>query len=220
MKHIEGVLMARFLIADDHPLFREALVGALTPLFEHAEILQADCLDSTLVCLEQYPDIDLVLLDLHMPGCENFYGLIRVTQDYPNVPVVVISASDSTEVVSYVMSFGAKGFIPKSSSTQSIAQALLTVIDGKTWLPDELREKVAQLDVNEMSLAQKLAELTPKQFQVLKLVQEGLLNKQIAHQLNVTEATVKAHMSAVFRKLEVNTRTQAVLILNQLQLED
>jgi DNA-binding NarL/FixJ family response regulator len=212
--------MARFLIADDHPLFREALVGALEPLFEDAQIVQADSLNSSLVCLQQYPDIDLILLDLHMPGCENFYGLIRITQDYPNVPVVVISATDSIEVISYVMNFGAKGFIPKSTSTQLIAEALLTVIDGKTWLPEKLREKIASIDNEGLSLAQKLAELTPKQFQVLKLVQKGLLNKQIAHKLNVTEATVKAHISAVFRKLDVNTRTQAVLILNQLQLED
>ncbi|MFQ3218995.1 MAG: DNA-binding NarL/FixJ family response regulator [Paraglaciecola sp.] len=212
--------MARFLIADDHPLFREALVGALEPLFEDAQIVQADSLDSSLICLEQYSDIDLILLDLHMPGCENFYGLIRITQDYPNVPVVVISATDSIEVISYVMNFGAKGFIPKSTSTQLIAEALLTVIDGKTWLPDKLREKIASIDNEGLSLAQKLAELTPKQFQVLKLVQKGLLNKQIAHKLNVTEATVKAHISAMFRKLDVNTRTQAVLILNQLQLED
>ncbi|MFQ3236345.1 MAG: DNA-binding NarL/FixJ family response regulator [Paraglaciecola sp.] len=212
--------MARFLIADDHPLFREALVGALEPLFKHAKIVQADSLDSSLICLEQHPDIDLILLDLHMPGCENFYGLIRITQDYPDVPVVVISATDSIEVISYVMNFGAKGFIPKSTSTQLMAEALLTVISGNTWLPEHLREKIARIDNEGLSLAQKLAELTPKQFQVLKLIQNGLLNKQIAYKLNVTEATVKAHISAVFRKLEVNTRTQAVLVLNQLHLED
>ncbi|MFT6895752.1 MAG: DNA-binding NarL/FixJ family response regulator [Paraglaciecola sp.] len=212
--------MARFLIADDHPLFREALVGALEPLFKDAQIVQADSLDSSLVCLEQYPDIDLILLDLHMPGCENFYGLIRITQDYPDVPVVVISATDSIEVISYVMNFGAKGFIPKSTSTQLMAEALLAVIDGKTWLPEQLREKIASIDNEGLNIAQKLAELTPKQFQVLKLIQNGLLNKQIAYKLNVTEATVKAHISAMFRKLEVNTRTQAVLLLNQLHLED
>lgn len=212
--------MARFLIADDHPLFRDALAGALEPLFEHAQIEQADSLDSSLICLEQHPDMDLILLDLHMPGCENFYGLIRITQDYPNVPVVVISATDSIEVISYVMSFGAKAFIPKSTSTKLLAEALLAVIEGKTWLPEELREKIANISDEGITLAQKLAELTPKQFQVLKLIQDGLLNKQIAYKLNVTEATVKAHISAVFRKLEVNTRTQAVLMLNQLHLED
>ncbi|MEH6712925.1 MAG: response regulator transcription factor [Paraglaciecola polaris] len=212
--------MAKFLIADDHPLFREALVGALSPLFEEIEILQSDSLDSTLTTLQENPDIDLILLDLHMPGCENFYGLIRVTQDYPQIPVAVVSASDSIEVVSYVMSFGAKGFVPKSTPTLLIADALRAIMNGETWLTDELRVQIAEIDGDEINLAQKIAELTPKQFQVLKLIHDGLLNKQIAHELNVTEATVKAHISAVFRKLDVNTRTQAVLLLKKLSLED
>ena len=212
--------MAKFLIADDHPLFREALVGALKPLFEEVEILQSDSLDSTLNSLDANPDIDLILLDLHMPGCENFYGLIRVTQDYPEIPVAVVSASDSIEVVSYVMSFGAKGFIPKSSPTPTIAEALRSIMNGEVWLTDELKVQIAEVDSDEINLAQRIAELTPKQFQVLKLIHDGLLNKQIAHELNVTEATVKAHISAVFRKLEVNTRTQAVLLLKKLNLED
>ncbi|GAC34928.1 LuxR C-terminal-related transcriptional regulator [Paraglaciecola polaris] len=212
--------MAKFLIADDHPLFREALVGALSPLFEKIEILQSDSLDSTLTTLQENPDIDLILLDLHMPGCENFYGLIRVTQDYPQIPVAVVSASDSIEVVSYVMSFGAKGFVPKSTPTLLIADALRAIMNGETWLTDELRVQIAEIDGDEINLAQKIAELTPKQFQVLKLIHDGLLNKQIAHELNVTEATVKAHISAVFRKLDVNTRTQAVLLLKKLSLED
>ena len=212
--------MAKFLIADDHPLFREALVGALSPLFEDIEILQSDSLDSTLMTLHENPDIDLILLDLHMPGCENFYGLIRVTQDYPEIPVAVVSASDSIEVVSYVMSFGAKGFVPKSSPTLMIADALKTIMSGEIWLTEELKAQIAQIDGEELNLAQRIAELTPKQFQVLKLIHDGLLNKQTAHELNVTEATVKAHISAVFRKLEVNTRTQAVLLLKKLNLED
>ncbi|MDO6839310.1 response regulator transcription factor [Paraglaciecola chathamensis] len=212
--------MAKFLIADDHPLFREALVGALQPLFEEVEILQSDSLDSTLNSLDENPDIDLILLDLHMPGCENFYGLIRVTQDYPEIPVAVVSASDSIDIVSYVMSFGAKGFVPKSSPTPMIAEALRSIMNGEVWLTDDLKAQIAEIDSDEINLAQKIAELTPKQFQVLKLIHDGLLNKQIAHELNVTEATVKAHISAVFRKLEVNTRTQAVLLLKKLNLED
>ncbi|MBU3020083.1 response regulator transcription factor [Paraglaciecola agarilytica] len=212
--------MAKFLIADDHPLFREALVGALKPLFEEVEILQSDSLDSTLNSLDENPDTDLILLDLHMPGCENFYGLIRVTQDYPEIPVAVVSASDSIDIVSYVMSFGAKGFVPKSSPTPMIAEALRSIMNGEVWLTDDLKAQIAEIDSDEINLAQKIAELTPKQFQVLKLIHDGLLNKQIAHELNVTEATVKAHISAVFRKLEVNTRTQAVLLLKKLNLED
>ena len=118
------------------------------------------------------------------------------------------------------MSFGAKGFVPKSSPTLMIADALKTIMSGEIWLTEELKAQIAQIDGEELNLAQRIAELTPKQFQVLKLIHDGLLNKQIAHELNVTEATVKAHISAVFRKLEVNTRTQAVLLLKKLNLED
>jgi DNA-binding NarL/FixJ family response regulator len=210
--------MTKFLIADDHPLFRDAMVGALKPLFIMSEMIQSDSLDSTLQALSLHPDTDLVLLDLHMPGCENFYGIMRVSEDYPHIPIAVVSASDSVEVVSRVMGFGAKGFIPKSTSTQQIAQALQSIMAGNSWLPQGMSEKISAVDDEYIGVAQKVAELTPKQFQVLKLLQDGLLNKQIGYNLNITEATVKAHISAIFRKLDVNTRTQAVLFLKQLEL--
>lgn len=211
--------MAKFLIADDHPLFREALISALRPLFENVDIIQSDGLDSTLQALQQNSDFALVLLDLNMPGCDSFYGLIRVTQDFPQVPVAVVSASDSVEVVSKVMSLGAKGFIPKSTPTQTIALALKQILDGNNWLPLGMQSKIERIEPI-IDVAKLVGELTPKQFQVLKLLQNGLLNKQIAFDLNITEATVKAHISAVFRKLNVNTRTQAVLLLNNLDMAD
>jgi len=210
--------MAKFLIADDHPLFRDAMVGALKPLFIMSEMIESNSLDSTLQALSLHPDTDLVLLDLHMPGCENFYGIMRVSEDYPHIPIAVVSASDSVDVVSRVMGFGAKGFIPKSTSTQQIAQALQSIMAGNSWLPQGMSEKINAVDDEDIGVAQKVAELTPKQFQVLKLLQNGLLNKQIGYKLNITEATVKAHISAIFRKLDVNTRTQAVLFLKQLEL--
>jgi DNA-binding NarL/FixJ family response regulator len=207
--------VAKFLIADDHPLYREALKSALRPLFENVEIIQSDGLVSTLEALQQNSDFDLVLLDLNMPGCDNFYGLIRVSQDFPHVPVAVVSASDSVEVVSKVMSLGAKGFIPKAAPTQTIADALKQIMDGNNWLPEGMETSIEH-DAPVINIAKLVGELTPKQFQVLKLLQNGLLNKQIAFDLNITEATVKAHISAVFRKLNVNTRTQAVLLLKNL----
>ncbi|MEP1445774.1 MAG: response regulator transcription factor [Paraglaciecola sp.] len=211
--------MAKFLIADDHPLYREALISALSPLFEKIDIVQADSLDSTLEALQHNTDFDLVLLDLNMPGCENFYGLLRVSQDFPKVPVVVVSASDSIEVISKVINLGAKGFIPKATTTQSIANALIQIMDGKSWLPEGV-EICIEKDTPVLDVAKLVGELTPKQFQVLKLLQDGLLNKQIAYDLSITEATVKAHISAVFRKLNVNTRTQAVLLLKHLDVPD
>ena len=214
--------MAKFLIADDHPLYREALVSALQLLFENVDVIQSDGLDSTLNALQQNSGCDLVLLDLNMPGCDNFYGLIRVTQDFPQIPVAVVSASDSVEVVSKVMSLGAKGFIPKTTATQTIANALKQIMHGNNWLPEGMQSRIEHIEHIKpiFDVARLVGELTPKQFQVLKLIQNGLLNKQIAFELNITEATVKAHISGVFRKLNVNTRTQAVLLLKNLDIPE
>lgn len=211
--------MAKFLIADDHPLYREALIAALRPLFDNFDIVQADSLESILEALKQNSDFDLALLDLNMPGCDNFYGLIRVSQDFPQVPIAVVSASDSVEVVSKAMSLGSKGFISKTTATHIIADALKQIMDGKSWIPEGI-EICIENDVPVHDIAKLVGELTPKQFQVLKLLQHGLLNKQIAFDLSITEATVKAHISAVFRKLNVNTRTQAVLLLKHLDIPE
>jgi DNA-binding NarL/FixJ family response regulator len=211
------ILVAKFLIADDHPLYREALISALQPLFENVDIIQSDGLDSTLKALQQHSDFDLVLLDLNMPGCDSFYGLIRVSQDFPKVAVAVVSASDSVEVVCKVMNLGAKGFIPKSTPTVVIAEALKQIMDGKNWFPEDMQTDIEDY-VPAIDIAKLVGELTPKQFRVLRLLQNGLLNKQIAFDLSITEATVKAHISAIFRKFNVNTRTQAVLMLKYLDI--
>jgi DNA-binding NarL/FixJ family response regulator len=211
--------VAKFLIADDHPLYREALISALQPLFENVDIIQSDGLDSTLEALQQHSDFDLVLLDLNMPGCDSFYGLIRVSQDFPKVAVAVVSASDSVEVVCKVMNLGAKGFIPKSTPTVVIAEALKQIMDGKNWFPEDMQTDIEDY-VPAIDIAKLVGELTPKQFRVLRLLQNGLLNKQIAFDLSITEATVKAHISAIFRKFNVNTRTQAVLMLKYLNITE
>ncbi|WP_293762749.1 response regulator transcription factor [uncultured Paraglaciecola sp.] len=209
--------MAKFLISDDHPLYREALISALQPLFENVDIIQSDGLDSTLEALQQHSDFDLVLLDLNMPGCDSFYGLIRVSQDFPKVAVAVVSASDSVEVICKVMNLGAKGFIPKSTPTIVIAEALKQIMNGKNWFPEDMQTDIEDY-VPAIDIAKLVGELTPKQFRVLRLLQNGLLNKQIAFDLSITEATVKAHISAIFRKFNVNTRTQAVLMLKYLDI--
>ncbi len=210
--------MTRILIADDHPLFREALSGALTPYFENAQIVEAESLETAQDRLSEFEDIKLVLLDLNMPGGEYFNGLITLREQYPNIPVGVISGSDSVEVVAQVMSLGAQGFIPKVSATREIAQAIVDMIAGKKWLPDGIEEQLEKVDDELKVLLQRFRELTPKQIQVLSYLRAGLMNKQIAHEMNVTEATIKAHISAILRKLEINTRTQAVLLMDKLQL--
>ncbi|NDV92898.1 response regulator [Alteromonas sp. 345S023] len=210
--------MTRILVADDHPLFREALSGALEPYFQNAQIIEAGSLDDALDKLNQFDSVDLVLLDLNMPGGEYFNGIISLREQYPDIPIGVVSGSDSVEVVAQVMILGAQGFIPKVTPTREIAQAIMDMIGGKKWLPEGMEAELETVDDELKLLLQRFRELTPKQIQVLSFLRAGLMNKQIAHEMNVTEATIKAHISAILRKLEINTRTQAVLLMDKLQL--
>ena len=211
--------MSQFLIADDHPLFREALKGALSTKFADLEVFESDDFDTTLQVLNEQEDLDILLLDLHMPGSGDLYGLIRIREDYPSLPIVVVSGSEDLSIISKVMGYGAMGFIPKASSTQDIAKGIETVLEGETWLPENMKDKVANIENEDRELAQQVASLTPQQYKVLQYLHEGLLNKQIAYELHISEATVKAHITAIFRKLGVYNRTQAVLIASKLQLE-
>ncbi|MBU1329230.1 MAG: response regulator transcription factor [Gammaproteobacteria bacterium] len=205
------------LIADDHPLFRSALqqalmlgLGADTRLVEAASIAELES------CLADKQDWDLVLLDLNMPGAYGFSGLVLLRGQYPQVPVVMISAQEDVAVVARSREFGASGFIPKSSSLEVIQQAVRQVLDGDAWWPVQT-EAAATVSAEAKAASAGLASLTPQQFRVLTMVCDGLLNKQIAYELSVSEATVKAHVTAIFRKLGVRTRTQAALLLQQLE---
>ena len=211
--------MSQFLIADDHPLFREALKGALSTRFADLEVFESENFDTTLQVLNEQEDLDILLLDLHMPGNGDLYGLIRIREDYPSLPIAVVSGSEDINIVSKVMSYGAMGFIPKSSSSDDIAGAINQILDGDVWLPLDLKDKVATVEGEDKEIAAQVASLTPQQYKVLQYLHEGLLNKQIAYELHISEATVKAHITAIFRKLGVYNRTQAVLIAAKLQLE-
>ncbi|MBG9998051.1 response regulator transcription factor [Pseudoalteromonas sp. NSLLW24] len=211
--------MSQFLIADDHPLFREALKGALSAKFEGLEVFESSDFDSTLQVLSEQEDLDILLLDLHMPGNDDLYGLIRIREEYPSLPIAVVSGSEDANIVSKVMGYGAMGFIPKSSSSDDIASAINQILEGDTWLPKELKNKVAEIEGEDREIAAQVASLTPQQYRVLQYLHEGLLNKQIAYELHISEATVKAHITAIFRKLGVYNRTQAVLIAAKLKLE-
>ncbi len=211
--------MSQFLIADDHPLFREALKGALSSKFEGLEVFESSDFDSTLQVLSEQEDLDILLLDLHMPGNGDLYGLIRIREEHPSLPIAVVSGSEDVNIVSKVMGYGAMGFIPKSSPSDDIASAINQILEGDTWLPKELKNKVAEIEGEDREIAAQVASLTPQQYRVLQYLHEGLLNKQIAYELHISEATVKAHITAIFRKLGVYNRTQAVLIAAKLQLE-
>jgi len=205
------------LIADDHPLFRSALQQALTlGLGPGVRLVEAASIGELEVCLAEKADWDLVLLDLNMPGAYGFSGLVLLRGQYPQIPVVMISALEDVAVVARSREFGASGFIPKSSPLETIQQAVRMVLDGDAWWPQQTQEAISVSEEAKVASA-GLASLTPQQFRVLTMVCEGLLNKQIAYELSVSEATVKAHVTAIFRKLGVRTRTQAALLLQQLE---
>ncbi|WP_375751733.1 response regulator [Vibrio sp. HN007] len=203
------------IIADDHPLFRNALFQSVHMAISGANLLEADSLDALLALLQKEDEPDLLLLDLKMPGANGMSGLIHLRAEYPDLPIVVISASEEPSVVSQVKSHGAFGFIPKSSDMRALISALNQVLNGDPFFPEELLKNSQACN----DLAEKIASLTPQQYKVLGMLSDGLLNKQIAYELNVSEATIKAHMTAIFRKLGVQNRTQAVILLQQLEPE-
>ncbi len=211
--------MLKILIADDHPLYREALIAALQTHFTNAQFLESDSFDSVLASLRKHRTIGIILLDLNMPGCDNYYALLRVRQSFPNIPVIVVSGHESLDVVAQSMEFGAQAFIPKTTVTSDMIEAIKRVLAGGVWLPEGMQEKLDELDDDTIEIAQKVSELTPKQFQVLRLVKQGMMNKQIADFLNVTEATVKAHISTLFKRLDVKSRTQILVAVEKLQID-
>lgn len=210
----------KFLVADDHPLFRTALSQAINSTFENAEIIECDSISDLEQAARQHPDTDLILLDLHMPGAKGFSGLVLIRREFPNLPVVVVSASKSPNIGQRSVDFGASGFIPKSSPLATIAGAMKTIIEGNIWLPAASEMAETQRCSEERDFAGRLRSLTPQQFRILMHLGKGLLNKQIADRLNISEATVRTHMTAIFKKLRVNNRTQAVITAAYLNVDD
>ncbi|MBL8270554.1 response regulator transcription factor [Steroidobacter sp.] len=209
------------LIADDHPLFRDALKLAVAQAVPGAPMVEADTVHSLFAALDAHPDPELLLLDLNMPGAQGFNALVQARANFPTVPIVVISAREDRRIMQRALGHGAAAFIPKSSSIDLIVAALRAVLAGDTWLPASATHGAdpSPLDQQEMDATTRLATLTPQQFRVLAMLSAGLLNKQIAAELNVSEATVKAHVTAVMQKLGVTNRTQAVLLAQRLSLD-
>jgi DNA-binding NarL/FixJ family response regulator len=205
----------RFIIVDDHPLFRGALSQALRASFESAEVLEAGSLDELIDCLSQGGETDLILLDLSMPGVHGVSGLLYLRAQHPEVPVVIVSASDDGGTIRQCLDCGASGFIPKSQPVESIREAIRKIMGGAVWLPPDV--DLGSLPSGESTeLVSRLSTLTPQQVRVLMMLGEGLLNKQIAFKLGVSEATIKAHVSAILQKLGVDSRTQAVIAINKI----
>jgi DNA-binding NarL/FixJ family response regulator len=211
--------MREILIADDHPLFRDALKRAVTQAVPDSLLFDADSVAALQTLIETHPDAELLLLDLHMPGANGFSALAYVRGQQPGLPVVMVSAQEDARVIERALGHGASGYIPKSASVETIVTAVRRVLDGDVWLPANVSTRVRPLESAESKAAAGIAALTPQQFRVLGMIAEGLLNKQIAYELNVSEATIKAHMTAILRKLHVGNRTQVALLAQHLALE-
>jgi DNA-binding NarL/FixJ family response regulator len=206
------------IVADDHPLFRTALREALKPVLPGARVIEADSYPSLQSALQQNGPPDLVLLDLVMPGVRGFSSLLYLRSEYPTVRVVVVSGYEETPLIQRVLQFGAVGFIPKSASLQTMGEAVLAAISGKVWTPPEApKQPDSGVDAE---VARKVASLSPQQLRVLLMLADGRLNKQIAHELAITEATVKAHMTVILRKLGLVRRTQAAVLAQRLMQEE
>lgn len=212
-------LRQKIIVADDHPLFRAALQQAVRQALSDADIVEADTLEAVHQAVAENPDADLILLDLHMPGAHGFSGLVFLRGVNPGIPVVVVSGSEENHVIRRAIDYGASGFIPKSSSLDTIAAAIRQVIEGEVWIPPAMIGHMDELSEEEARFADALSSLTPQQFRVLNMLTEGLLNKQIAYELDVSEATIKAHVTAILRKLGVHSRTQAVIAAKRLEVE-
>ena len=214
--------MSHLLVADDHPLYRMALIQAIRGIMPECAISEAEDQNSVMAQLEINPDTDVVLLDLHMPGCHGLMGLASIRAEHPGVAVIIISAHENPQTIRRALDYGASGYLTKRTGLSDLKSSLNAVLSCQEWLPASIKKAVSliQLSDQDRTLDQKLASLSPQQFKVLTRVTKGLLNKQIADQLGIQERTVKAHMSAIFEKLDVKNRTQAGVLLRSLELTD
>lgn len=209
--------MGTIVIADDHPLYREALKASLAQLGHHFK--ECSTLDDCHATFELDSDVELLLLDLNMPGSQGLYGLVSLRNTFPQVPIVVVSGNDRAELVRKARALGALGFIPKSTKPERMRAAVERVLAGQTSFPTEEGEEGFEFKAGDGELARRVAKLTPQQYTVWGSLRDGKLNKEIADELAISEATVKAHVSAVFKKLEVSNRTQAVLLASKFFVE-
>ena len=210
-------MTARIIVADDHPLFREAIQQALTGLFGDVNFVEADSFESLEAAARENEDAELVLLDLDMPGTRGFSALAWLRAQYPALPVIIVSAVTEPTIMRRASDFGASGYIPKASPIARIGEAVRAVQNGDVWLPDAALAAADENLSEDQVLAERIASLTPQQFRVLMMIADGLLNKQIAGELDVSEATVKAHVTAIFRKMHVRSRTQAAVAARRLE---
>jgi DNA-binding NarL/FixJ family response regulator len=206
--------MSRIIIVDDHPLFRTALRQTLTGQGQASAVEEAGDLSALTAALEADRDCDLVLLDLNMPGAHGFSGLLLLRAQYPDIPVMIISATEDPKVIRRTFELGAAGYLPKSVGPAEIRTAIDTVLKGGVSVPAGVDLRTED---EETAFSRRLATLTPQQIRVLMMLSDGLMNKQIAYELSISEATVKAHVSSILQKLDVDSRTQAVIAASRIE---
>ncbi|MBP2297804.1 LuxR C-terminal-related transcriptional regulator [Azospirillum picis] len=208
---------ATIVIGDDHPLVQAALRDALGRVMPGVRVIECPDLDSVMRAVAERPDgVDLVLLDLNMPGTHGFAGLFLMLADHPTVPVAILSALRDSDTIRRALAYGASGYIPKSLAMPAMADAIRAILAGETWAPPL---SAASVEAEEAELARRFASLSPQQLRILTMIVDGKLNKQIAGELNVSEQTVKVHVSSILRKLNVVSRTQAAVVAGRLAVE-
>jgi DNA-binding NarL/FixJ family response regulator len=217
---LQGMMDYQVLIVDDHPLYRAALKGAVAAACTDCEFFEADSVAALLDSLEQHPHTDLLLLDLNLPGAYGFCALAHLRGAHPELPVIVVSAMDDPHTVRQALAFGAQGFVSKSADAATIGRNVSSVLRGEYLRPARWGANAEpEADAAALDLAQGMAQLTAQQFRVFGMLCSGRRNKEIAYELEITEATVKAHMTAIMRKLGAANRTQAVLLAGRLLLD-
>jgi len=208
----------KIIIADDHPLFRQALLNILKVKLTETHWVEAETIEELEQQLSANSDSDLLLLDLNIPGAHGFNTLIHVRNHFPQIPVVIVSAHEDQETIAKAIEFGAAGFVPKSTPVEIIFAAIQQILMGEIWVPEIFLKN--EKNENHSNIAERVASLTQQQYRILMMFAQGLLNKQIAYDLHVSEATIKAHATAIFRKLDVRNRTQAVIAISQLDINE
>ncbi len=213
--------LTQVLIIDDHPLFREALSAAVSRAYPDTLSREVSNLEDAMSELATNRDFDIALLDLNIPGVHGFEGLLKLRTLHPRLPVLVVSGLENEQIIDEAITYGAAGFLPKSLGREVLATAIGTIMAGDVYVPDKMQLAEAPDGAAEkVQIIERLLSLTPQQLRVLFMLREGLLNKQIAYELDVGATTVKKHVSEILRKLRVYSRTQAVIEVSKLDQDE